>query len=215
MKNLLFGAIIISLSVTNAIAQPPTEEKRKSNERLGVRIGFVATPSDLENTFGNGLDLALHWVQRIRPQFSLDVTLGVFLMGETPGVDIQSPPGAQVFPPNDVNIRIATVTVAPMLDFRLNPKTDFYVSGGVGLYTITALLGSGFFQGETSDNHVGLNGGAGVLRRVSTNWYLDLNVQVHKFWTGRKFDDLFFIASEGDEDPLFYQITVGFLLQLF
>ncbi len=218
MKNLLLTAAIISLFVSNAIAQPPRrprppreEERKESPGRLGVRIGFVATTSDLENNFGNGVDLALRWVHHLKDQFSLDIVLGTYLMGETGGDKIIA------FPPllDEVNARVLTLTVAPMIDFAMGPRTDLYITGGVGLYTFSLLLDSGFFQNETSDNYLGVNGGVGILRRVSTNWYLDFNVQINKFWTGDDLRDLFFVSAKRDQDPVFYHVTTGFLLQLF
>ncbi|MFQ5512248.1 MAG: outer membrane beta-barrel protein [Candidatus Krumholzibacteriia bacterium] len=214
MKSFLVTAVIISLFAANAIAQPQQDPERDSNERLGVRIGYLATTSDLENSFGDGVDLALHWVQKIRNPFAIDFTLGVFLLGDTGRDDITR---SFIFPPptGDISMRVLTFTAAPVLAFPVNDRTDFYVSAGVGLYTISLLLESGLFQGETSDNHLGVNGGSGLTRRISTNWYLDLNLQLHKFWTSTNSDDLFFVYSEGDQDPLFYNVTVGFLLRLF
>ena len=82
-------------------------------------------------------------------------------------------------------------------------------------YTVSLLVDSGLFQFDFTDNHFGVNGGLGILRSVTENWSLDLNVQIHKFWTADDVDDIFYVYSDGDRNPLFYQITAGATLRLF
>lgn len=211
MKTLL-ATVIITLLAANAIAQTDAP-KDPNRERLGIRTGYVGTSSDIDNSFGGGLNLALHYIQRIKKPFAIDFTLGAFYLGSSSRVDITR----LLFGPgvDDASMRIITFTVMPMIEFPLNDRTHFFVGAGGGLYTLSVLLDSGFFQGDVTDNHVGVNGGAGLVHRITTNWFLDATVQVHKFYTGKKLDDLFFRYSEGDEDPLFFDISVGAMLRLF
>jgi hypothetical protein len=64
-----------------------------------------------------------------------------------------------------------------------------------------------------------VNVNAGVLRRLSTNWFVDLNVHLHKFWTADTLNpdnpDWTHVYSRGDSDPLFWGITAGVALNLF
>jgi opacity protein-like surface antigen len=205
-------AVLVLVFAANTFAQAPLEtDKDPDRERLGGRIGYVATTSDLDNSFGGGLDLALHFIHRFKKTFSVDFTLGAFYLGETSRDDILVN-GATA---SDESMRIITFTVAPMIELPVNDRTNFYMSGGVGLYTVSLLVDSGVFQFDFTDNHVGINGGLGVLRHVTENWFLDLNIQIHKFWTSDDIDDIFFVYSDGDSNPLFYQITAGAMLRLF
>ncbi|MEJ2722635.1 MAG: hypothetical protein P8181_16075, partial [bacterium] len=88
-----------------------------------------------------------------------------------------------------------------------------------GLYTVSVLLDQDFHEFDLSDNHFGVNGGVGLLHGIFTNWFLDLNFQVHYFWTSTRTDvyepDWFYLYSEGDTNPLFWAVTGGVALRLF
>jgi opacity protein-like surface antigen len=211
----LVVAAIISLSAVSAIAQSAPEPKKPENERerLGLRAGFVGTPSDLSNTFGNGFNLALHWIQHIKHPLFLDVTLGAFYMGRTDRDDITQNFFNQSF--DGTSLRIIRFTIAPLFEFNVNEKTAAYLSVGGGVYIVSLLLDEAFYEFDSTDNHMGVNVGTGVTYRITTNWFLDFHAEMHKFWTSTASDDIFLVYSEGDQDPLFFQVTAGLLLRLF
>jgi opacity protein-like surface antigen len=212
--NVFRTVVIISFFATSAIAQPPGDRDEDSiRERLGLRVGYVGTSSALDDVFGSGLNLNLHWVQGIREPFFIDFTLGAFYLGETDRSDITFDIFQQSF--DNVSMRVLRFTVAPMIELSLSDRTSAYVTMGGGLYVISLLLDESFFQFDLTDNHVGLNLGAGLTRRITTNWFLDLHAEAHKFWTSEEVDDLFFRYSQGDQDPLFFEFTAGVLLRLF
>jgi opacity protein-like surface antigen len=208
-------ALIISLIATSAFAQQPGDpDTDDSRERIGLRAGYVGTSSTLDDVFGSGLNLDLHWVQGIAEPVFLDFTLGAFYLGETDRDDITF----DIFQPqtfHNVSMRVLRFTVAPLIELSLSERTAAYVSIGGGLYVISLLLDQSFFQFDLTDNHVGINVGAGVTRRITTNWFIDLHAEAHKFWTSTDNNDLFFRYSEGDQDPVFFEVTAGFLLRLF
>lgn len=217
MKYTALALLILFIS-TSAIAQPESEsEKDPMKERLGLRIGYSQTTSNLEKNFGGGLDLALHFMERIKKPISIDITLGAIYMGATHNDDLTRRLFGTDF--DSVAMRIITVTVAPMLEIPVGARTNFYVSGGGGLYTVSVLLDQDVHEFDLSDNHFGVNGGVGLLRGIFTNWFLDLNFQVHYFWTTRRTDlykpDWFYLYSEGATNPLFWTVTGGVALRLF
>jgi opacity protein-like surface antigen len=213
MKSVLLALMLSCIAVT-CIAQGDThDEKQPSGERLGLRVGYVQTTSGLDNVFGGGVNLALHFVQRIKEPFSVDVSLGAFYLGSTSRNDITV--GVFGTSYDNVSMRIINFTAAPMVDFKLSDRTNLYASAGVGLYTVSLLVDENIFQFDLTDNHLGVNFGGGVVRRISENWFLELNAQAHKFWTSTDDTDLFYRYSEGDKNPLFYDINVGVLLHLF
>jgi hypothetical protein len=210
-----FLAVIISLLATSAIAQTPPEEpeKKEKNQRLGLRGGYVSTTSGIRNTFGDGMNLALHWMWDVNRAFSMDFTIGAFYLGSTSRSDITFQAFRQSF--DDQTMRILNFTAAPTLNVPLGGKTRFMISAGAGPYTVSLLLDEAFNEFDFTDNHLGVNAGVVLMRRVSENWFIDIGVQAHKIWTSDKQDDLFFIYSEGDQDPLFYNVSVGFMISLF
>ena len=214
MKSILLVAIITFIA-TNVIAQtePEPEEKDEKLERLGVRVGFVGTTGGLENSFGNGVNLTAHFMPQFKGQLFVDITFGAFFMGDTSRQDVL-PPGL-VAVPEKVGLRIITVLVAPTLIFPIGGKTDVSVGVGGGLYTVNLLLSQGLLEGDITNNQLGVYAAGGLIRQISTNWFLDIDVQAHKIFTGDDLDDVVYLYSDGNENPLFYSVTIGAMLRLF
>ena len=194
-------------------AEQPEKQKDPNRERLGIRAGYVGTSHNLGNAFGGGLDLSLHWVQRVKYPLAFDVTLGAFYLGSTTREDITVAVFNQLF--DNVSMRVIHVTVAPTLEMGLGERTHLFVQAGGGLYRVSLLVDRGFSEADFSNSHFGVLGGAGLIRQVSNSWFLDMSLQVHKFWTGRDFDDFVFRYSEGDGNPVFYNVSIGLMLRLF
>lgn len=213
---LLFAAII-ALTASGAIAQ--TEEEAQADpyrERLGLRAGFAWTANDLEENFGGGLDLSLHFIQRIRKPFSVDVTLGAIYLGSTDS-DITREFFGMEF--DNVSMRILVVTAAPMVEIPLGERTDFFLSAGAGMYVTSLILDQTLNEFDLSNTNFGINLNAGLSRRISTNWFLDAGVYLHKIWTEDSLEpespDWIYVYSEGDPSPLFWCVTAGVALRLF
>ena len=76
-----------------------------------------------------------------------------------------------------------------------------------------------FNEFDLSNTNFGVNAGAGLMRRIFTNWFLDVNFQAHYFWTEANLEpespDWFYLYSEGDSNPLFWALTVGVAIKAF
>jgi opacity protein-like surface antigen len=213
---LLFAAII-ALTASGASAQ--SEEDAAADpygERLGLRVGFAWTANDLEENFGGGLDLSLHFIERIRKPFSVDVSLGAIYLGSTDS-DITREFFGMEF--DNVSMRILVVTAAPMVEIPLGERTDFFLSAGAGMYVVSLILDQTLNEFDLSNTNFGINLNAGLSRRISTNWFLDAGVYLHKFWTEDSLEtaspDWVYVYSEGDSSPLFWCVTAGVALRLF
>ena len=210
-------AAIITLFAPHAIAQ--SEEGAETDlyrERLGLRAGFAWTANDLEENFGGGLDLSLHFIERIRKPFSVDVTLGAIYLGSTDSEITREFFGTEF---DNVSMRILVVTAAPMVEIPLGEKTDFFFSAGAGMYVTSLILDQTLNEFDLTNTNFGINFNAGLSRRISTNWFLDAGVYLHKFWTEDSLEpespDWVYVYSEGDSDPLFWCVTAGLALRLF
>jgi len=218
MKRLpLVLAVIIALFASNAIAQMEDETQSDPlKERLGLRAGVAWTRNDLEKNFGGGLNLSLHFTQRIKKPLSVDITLGAIYLGSTDSEITREFFGTEF---DDVSMRILIISAAPMVEFPINDRMDFFFSAGVGVYGVSLILDQTLNEFDLTDNHFGINFNAGVSHRIFTNWFVDAGVYAHKFWTADSFDpdnpDWVYIYSEGDSDPLFWNITAGIGLRLF
>jgi hypothetical protein len=184
-------------------------------ERLGVRVGYARTQNRLSDAYGAGLNLALHFTQRIRKPFSIDVTVGAIYLGST-DKDIQFPDFDTAWF-DDVSMRILMLTAAPMVEVEVSDRTSYYFSVGAGLYSATLILDQALTELDLTKNYFGINANVGATRRIFTNWFLDLNLHVHRFWTpdDPRSVDWIYLFSDGDSDPLFWTITGGVGLRLF
>lgn len=213
----VFHAVVLGLifSAAAATAQSEHDESKKdpNRERLGLRAGYVGTTSNLDNVFGGGLDLSLHWTQRIKYPLGVDLAVGAFYLGSTSREDITLSTFGRNF--DNVSMRVIHITLSPMVEFALAERTHLYVSAGAGLYTVSLLLDEAFSEADLTNRHFGVLGGGGIIRQISGNWFVDASFQLNKMWTGDSNDDLFYRYSEGDSDPVFYDITIGVMLRLF
>lgn len=211
-------ALLVLLVPTIVLAQPDTEsEKDREKERIGLRAGYTETTSNLDQNFGGGLNLALHFIQRIKKPLYLDLSLGALYMGSTEDDDLTRAIFGTQF--DSVAMRIITITLAPMLEIPLRARTNLYLSAGGGIYTVSLLLDQDFSEFDLSNTNFGVNAGVGLMRGIFTNWFLDLNFQAHYFWTEDTLEpespDWFYLYSEGDSNPLFWALTVGVALKAF
>jgi hypothetical protein len=210
----IIALFVLPLCGTPALAQPEPEDNKDPNrERIGLRAGYVGTTSNIGNVFGSGLDLSLHWVQRIKYPFAVDATLGAFYLGSTGREDITISIFGQRF--DNVSMRVLHITVAPMIEFGLTERTYLFASLGGGLYTVSVLIDQAFSEADLSNSHFGVVASGGIIRQISGNWFVDASFQLHKLWTDADNDDLFYRYSEGETNPVFYDITLGVMLRLF
>jgi opacity protein-like surface antigen len=209
-------AVIIALFASNAIAQTEESQTDPYRERLGLRAGYAWTANDISDKFAGGLDLSLHFIQRIKKPLSVDVTLGAIYLGST-GSEVTREFFGTEF--DNVSMRILVITAAPMLEFPVGDRTDLFLSFGGGIYAVSLLLDQTLNQFDLTNNNFGISFNAGLSRRISTNWFLDAGLYLHKFWTDDTFNpanpDWIFVYSEGDSDPLFWCVTIGTALRLF
>jgi hypothetical protein len=212
----LFVTLLMTLVSTCVLARVDSDaEEDPLKERLGVRVGYAWTPNNLSEAFGGGLNLSLHFIQRIKKPFAVDVTVGAIYLGSTEKeVDF---PDFTTRWFDKVSMRILMLTAAPLIELSTSDRTSYYLSAGGGLYSASLLLDQSLSEFDLTKNYFGINANAGVIRRIFTNWFLDLNVHIHKFWTSDDPTkvDWIYIFSDGDSDPLFWAVSAGVALRLF
>jgi len=210
----IFFAGIITLLAANAIAQTGEEatSTAKPKERLGIRLGYVSPTSNINASFGDGLQASIHWMQ---PMWflSLDIELGMFVLGETSRSDLTD--AFFIFPIDDVSLRIPYFTIAPTLVVPITGKLDVFGRVGAGLYVTSFEVVAGLSSTTIDDNRLGVNFGGGVLWQIAGKVFLDFDFFMHRIYTSKDQNDLFFLYSEGDGEGTFYQISAGVLLNLF
>ena len=197
--------IIASLLLAGTVQFTGAAEEH-DRETVGVRLGYAATTSGLDDSFGAGMIAAVHFIEKINSSAGVDFNFGSIYLGRTSRSDITF----DRFMTNDeMRMNVIFMTVAPTFELRMHRDYYFFTSAGAGVYAVSLVRELGYLWGTNTQYHLGITGGVGIYRILTDNWNLDLNIVVHKFWTEDAFDDWVAVYSEGDQDPLFYQITVG------
>ncbi|NIM19211.1 MAG: outer membrane beta-barrel protein [Candidatus Latescibacteria bacterium] len=206
MKKLILSAIVATFSIAAIVPQAGSQPK-SGREKLGIRIGFVEPESDIENAFGDGSGLALHFTERIKPPLFIEIALAAIYLGESKTDEITE----LLFGPgvSDANMRIINITLGPTIEIPLGERRIFYISSGIGLYSISVLLEMGLFGSDISQEHFGAQVGAGIYWPLTDNWKLDVNFTAHHIRTAEETSDIFYLYSAGDSDPNFYQFSIG------
>lgn len=200
---------LVMFAALTAIAGPVTTsaQAEAGREKLGFRIGYVEARGNIDTNFGDGSVLAVHFTERIIPPLFIDISLGALYLGAA-NVDTIWAQGYSSYI-GDADMRILFISLAPALEFPITGSSIFYVTGGIGLYSISVLLDRVYFGFDTSQERFGANGSAGLYYSISDNWKVNFNFTTHLLWTSAKPTDMFYFYSEGESDPRFYEFTVG------
>jgi len=201
------GALVCVRPVSSLAQLPPVRE------RLGFRSGYIQTLGELNDAFGGGGHLTLHFTERAYNHLYVDFQVGAVYLG-----DSKHPEIAQAIFNNDnvlSEMRVLYFSVGPSYTFDLGEYWTGYASGGAGVYSVSILFDSGIQAYDTSDQHFGFNFGGGVLWRFTDTWNIDLNFTVHHFTTKQQNDDLFYIyTGKGATSPYLLQFATGVCIDL-
>jgi hypothetical protein len=202
------AAVLLIASALPAAAMDPTASK----ERVGIRFGFDGTNDGLHDTFGDGWDATLFFTEKITTRFLLDIRLGAIYLGDmqTPELDDEI-----TNMPNVVSeMRFLYFSVGPIVSVPLGGANTGYASLGLGVYSVSLLFDSGVTAFDFSDQHLGLNGGLGISRRIATSWCVELNGTVHYFDVDTQSSDLYWKFTDGADNPLLISVALGVTLDL-
>jgi len=201
-------AIFLIMAVLPAAAMDATASK----ERVGIRFGYDATNDGLRDTFGDGWDATLFFTEKISTRFLLDIRLGAIYLGDMLTTELDDD---ITNIPNVVSeMRFLYFSVGPIVSVPLGEANTGYASLGLGVYSVSLLFDSGVAAFDFSDQHLGLNGGLGVSRRVATSWSVELNGTVHYFDVDTQSSDLYWTFTGGADNPLLISVALGATLDL-
>ena len=97
--------------------------------------------------------------------------------------------------------------------FALRPLGGRFTAtgeAGLGIYSVTASIPAGFYEGTVTENRFGLYGGAGMLMRITRGVSLNLNAKYHYVFIGDdRFEPIHFYT--GETSARFVQIALGVL----
>jgi hypothetical protein len=208
MIKFLFSAIVL-LMLLSLLASDVCSQLPPPRERLGVRSGYMETTGKLDEHFGDGSFMTLHFSEKILNPLYLDIKIGAVYLG-----DLLKPEIILDAQPIDSEMRILFFTAGPQYNYPTGETTTLYGSFGIGIYSVSILRDTGLQAYDFSNQHFGLNGGLGFLWRFAATWNLDVNLTAHKFWTPEDRSTLFYIFTNEGSDPYLYQLGIGISMDL-
>jgi len=147
--NRLTAFLFLALVALSVCPRPAAAEEKSGREKLGLRLGYVHSASDIKIQFGHGSVVQLHFTEKIKPPLFVTISLGALYLGKSASDNITQflfGPGV-----SDANMRILTMTLGPTLELPIYDKGIVYLSGGAGLYSISVLLEMGIFASDKLD----------------------------------------------------------------
>jgi hypothetical protein len=184
----------------------------------------MGTTGRLRNHFGHGYDFTLYFTERIFRSLNLEILIGAAYLGDVfqreLGAEILQDLDRSVFlapdgPGVDSEMRFAYLSVGPQYTWPSSETHTWYGSFGLGIYSTSVLFDTGVLARNYSNQHFGLNGGGGLLWRITDNWNLEVTTRVHKVWTG-EYDRYNYYSrfTEGGKNPWLLGFGLGVALDL-
>jgi len=203
------AALVIALCiyVVPADAQRDGDPPR---ERLGGRLSVVGTFSDLNEHFGNGYDFTLYFTERIWRPLNIEVQIGATYLGDLLVPELGDDRTGIVGINTDM--RLAFLSLGPQYNAMLSETHTFYVSLGIGIYTVRMHYDTGIQAFDESSQSFGANGSLGLYWRITDNWNIDVNASMSGIKTGD--DRLFTYFTNEGRNPVLIGIGLGLAMDL-
>ncbi len=180
----------------------------EGSELLGVRVGGVVGSPSLRDEFGGGSELELYFIEGLGPRWGLGLALSSHNFGAS-----RDTLANIAYTGLNREVRLSIFSMTGFICATRPIGGRFTASGeaGLGLYSITAGIPAGFYEGTITENRFGLYGGGGLLFRISRGISLDVSVKYHYVFVGDdQFEPIYFFT--GKTSAHFMQVALGVLL---
>ncbi len=208
MRRLASSVIAVSLLACIAL---PGGARADSGGRLGVRSGYVLTSDGLHDEYGDGWDLVLYFTEHLSGPLLLDIQLGAIYLGDP--LNPRNPTDIILAPGTIANMRSFYFSAGPMLTFGLGGGFSGYTSLGFGVYSVSLQFNENTAY-DNSQQHLGVNAGLGLSRRLTTSLSLEANGGVHYFGVKQGPSDLYWLFTHHADNPLLITIAVGLTVDI-
>jgi opacity protein-like surface antigen len=197
---LLLAAVLFLAAAPGAYGQGI-----KGREILGFRAGGVLSSGLLNDKFGDGSEIEIHFIEGLNPWFGINIALSSHNLGESKDRDMNIDYTGFDRP---VKLQVFSVTAAALAIMHIGDRFSPTLEGGFGLYTINGVIQAGLYEGSITDNQVGFYGGVGLLYRLTRSLFLNANAKYHYIFSGNDWNSTVYFYT-GEERITLYQIAVG------
>ena len=198
MKRRLSIFLILSAALLIAEAHGAQGQGLKGREILGLRVGGVLSSGPLNDKFGDGSEIEIHFIEGLKPWLGINIALSSHNFGESLDRNMNIE-----YTGLDRPVTAAVLAVSHFGD-RLSPT----IEGGFGLYTLNGVIQAGLYEGSITDNQVGFYGGAGLLYRLTRSLFLNANAKYHYIISGDDWRSTVYFYT-GEKRISLYQIAIG------
>jgi hypothetical protein len=180
-------------------------------EIIGFRIGSIFGSNKLNDAFGKGSEMELHFVEGLGTSYGLNISLSSHNFGESKLPDKDS---EYVSSGETLELQIYSLTAAIFVCYRLTNRITATADSGIGLYSITLIRPIGIFEQRLTDYQPGAYGSLGLLYRLTKNgFYMNINAKYNYISSGGKNNiDHPLLFYTGEERTEFLQLCVGVTL---
>ncbi len=207
MKKRYAVAVLIA-AVALSAASPLAAQGIGKREVFGIRLGGGWSPATLKDTFGSASVIELHFMHGLAPWCAIAVALTSSDYGAsnnvTKNIDFT---GAD----REVDLEMYGVTAGFLALTSIHKKFLPTVEAGPGLYSINAVLPTGFFNAQKTEFRMGLYGGLGAIYKITGGFSVNANAKYHYIFSGGRDDNTVFFFTGHDRTQMF-QFTIGVLI---
>lgn len=181
----------------------------KGREILGGRIGGIFSTGGLDATFGKGTEMELHFIEGLGSWYGIDFALSAHNFGKS--LDSEKD-FDYINEYRTVELELYSLTVGAVAMKDLPGRFSSSIEGGFGLYTISAVIPAGFYEGRITKNRLGLYTGLFLHYRLTSGGLaLEFGGKYHHVFSGDDPEQVIF-AYTGENQTDIFQITVGLTL---
>ncbi len=193
--------MILALAPSRAVSSDMS-----GRETLGLRIGGVLGTGRLEDSFGNGSELEIHFVEGLGSWFGVGISLSTHYFGRSEDSEKDFEYTGLT---SSVKLEIYSLTAAFETYFDLGRRMTFGTETGGGLYTSSAVIPSGIYEGRITRNDLGYFAGFRLNYRITSGGLnAELAGKYHHIFSGS--DQSHVIYAYTDQTTAdFFQLTIG------
>ncbi|MBN2070546.1 MAG: hypothetical protein JW814_03725 [Candidatus Krumholzibacteriota bacterium] len=203
----IFLKLIITFVIVSLFPFSLYSADMKSRETLGIRIGGVFSPGKLDHSFGKGSELEIHFVEGLGSWFGLGFSLSTHYFGRSLDRELDLDyTGLN----RSIKLEIYSLTTCFESYFDLGQRLVFGTETGAGLYTSSAVIVSGFYEGRITRNDPGLYAGLKLYYRITEGGLgAEMAFKYHHIYSGSDRSHVIY-AYTGETEADFFQLTIGF-----
>ncbi len=196
--------------VAAAVLAPSSSSSQgiKNREILGVRLGGIISSEVVHESFGHGSELEIHFIEGLGSWYGVEFSLSMHNFGRS--IDREKNI-AYTGTDRSVEAGIYSLTLGMATCTGISERISVGVGAGLGLYTITATIPTGIWEGRITRNEFGFNGGVDLYYTLNRHGLsLDIGAKYHYVLSG---DDPLQVmyAYTGENGVDFIQVTVGII----